>query len=547
MDTIVDPVNSGPGLLASLWRYRLLVAAITLLLGAGGYALSLLQPTLYQGEARLILADPRGRNVFQQDQAPWLADPSRYVRNRAEMMTSDPVLRRAASDLGRSDLGLIRARVSADPSADLDLVTVHALDPTPAGAAALANGVAKAFQAIAANQAKVNTATITKQLKDSKAHLQARIDDLGKRLQGAPDDAALRAERDAALEQLTATQSRADEIAVDMSLAASGVDWFEPANPPAAPAQPHSLGAGLAGAMVGLLAGGVFAWWLSGRTQTADGRQDAAPILKASLLGEVPDFASVGITGSAPALSAPKSAAGEAYQFVVASLEFALTESGGKTVLVTSPGPTDGKTVTALNLAIAARRNGRKVLLVDADARARGLTQLTDVPATPGLTELVEQRGSFYDCVTSVRISDEDALPIIPAGSMPSEPVGFFRTAAFRKALLQLREHADLVIIDSAPLLAVADTSAIASHTDGILVVVARGTRLHAVEEVRERLQFVGSPVLGYVFNRADLRRGRYGYGKYGYGKYGYGYGEQAEPAGAGSRPAGRGRRKVLS
>jgi Mrp family chromosome partitioning ATPase len=82
-----------------------------------------------------------------------------------------------------------------------------------------------------------------------------------------------------------------------------------------------------------------------------------------------------------------------------------------------------------------------------------------------------------------------------------------------------VKARADLVVLDSPPILAVADTSAIAGQVDGIVVVVAKGTPLKTLEEVRERLEFVGTPVLGYVFNRADTRAGSYGYG------YGYGYG----------------------
>ena len=529
----VDQVNSGPGLLAALWRYRVLVAVVTVLAGLTGYGLSRLQPTLYEGSAKLLLADPRGKSVFQPDQAqPVVLDPSRAIRNRAEVITSRSVISRAATQLGRAhELDKLLQRVSAEPSAELDLITVHALDPTPKGAAALANAVARAYQAVASQQVTATAQKTLRQLDRSNRRLRARIALLGRRIAANPENAILLAERSAAVEQLTTSQNRADQIAVEAGLLGSGVDFFEPAKLPVSPAQPHSFAAGLLGVLLGFLGVGALAWWQAEHTQVAEGRQDAATVLKASLLGEVPEFSTVGVAGFIPAQTAPKSVAGEAYQFLVASLEFSLSQSRGRTVLITSAGPTDGKTVTALNLAIAAMRDGRRVLLVDADERARGLTKLTGVPPSPGLTDLANGELPLGACVSDYRLAEDQRLPMVPAGSALTEPAGFFRSPGFRKALVAVKEQADLVVVDSPPLLAVADTSAIASQADGIVVVVSRGTRLRVLEEVRERLEFVGTPVLGYVFNRADLRRGR-SYGRY--GRYGYGgYGEQRLSANA--------------
>jgi capsular exopolysaccharide synthesis family protein len=531
----VDQVNSGPGLLAALWRYRVLVAVATLCAGLTGYGLSLLQPTLYQGNAKLLLSDPRGKSVFQPDQAqPVVLDPSRTIRNRAEVITSRPVIARAARELGRQDeVDELLQRVSAEPSAELDLITVHALDPEPKGAAALANAVARAYQFVATQQVGATAQKTLKQLDRQNALLRARITLLGRKLGASPGNRSLLAEQAAAVDQLGISQRRADQIAVEASLLGSGVDFFQPARVPTSPAQPNSSGAALLGMLLGFLGVGALAWWRAEHTQVASGRQDAAAVLKASLLGEVPEFSTVGVTGFTPAQTAPNSVAGEAYQFLVASLEFSLSPSTGRTVLITSAGPTDGKTVTALNLAISAIRDGRRVLLVDADERARGLTKLTRVPPSPGLTDLAAGELPLGACVSEYRLDAERRLPMIPAGTALTEPAGFFRSPGFRKALAAVKEQADLVVVDSPPLLAVADTSAIASQADGIVVVVARGTRLRVLEEVRERLEFIGTPVLGYVFNRADLRRGR-AYGRYGrYGRYGPGrYGEaSAAPA----------------
>jgi capsular exopolysaccharide synthesis family protein len=357
--------------------------------------------------------------------------------------------------------------------------------------------------------------------------LRERIDRAESRLEANPDDAQAQAERDAATNQLITFESRADRIAVDAALFGAGVERFTEARPPEDPAQPQPLRNAAVAAVLGLLASSALAWWRAEQTQSADRRQDPAPVVGAPLLAQVPDFKSVGVTGADPARSAPHSPTAESYQFLVSSLEYALADSGGRTVVVTSPGPADGKTLTAFNLAVAAARDGRRVLLCDADERVRGLTALAGTATAPGITDLADDEMPLEGCVADVPLLAGESLPFVPCGSRPSDPAGFFRTPGFRKALGRVTEGGDLVVLDSPPLLAVADASAIAGQVDGIILVVAKGTPLKTLEEVRERLEFIGTPLLGYVFNRAEAR-GTSAY-SYGYDGYGYGHGHSGD------------------
>ena len=526
--------DAGPGLLEAVWQFRWLVAAVAVLAAVSGYAASFLQPTMYEGEARLLLADPRSAGVFRDSGPTTSLDPSRYVRNQAQFVTSSPVFARAAETLG-GELSVedISQRVSAQPSVDLDLITIRALAPTGEDAALLANTVAQAYQDLVTDEVGANAAQAIAELEEQKAQLQTRIRNAENRLDDDPDNSALQAERDAAVAQLITIEGRSDQIAVDAALYGSGVELFEQAETPQSPAQPKPLRNAVVAVVLGLLAASAFAWWRAEHTQSADTRGDAAAILRAPVLGEVPDFAAVGVEGRIPTRSAPNSAAAEAYQFIVAALEFALNEANASSVLLTSAGPADGKTVTALNLAMAAAQDGRRVILVDADERARGLTRLSGVTPEPGLTDLADPDVRLEDAVRGLKAGQGAVLPFVAAGSSLPDPAGFFRTSEFRKAMRRVKQAADLTVIDSPPLLAVSDTSAIASQVDGIVLVVTRGTSLRLLEDVRERLEFIGTPVLGYVFNRARPRTSRYGYG------YGYGYGQT--PSDTGRRAAKRG------
>lgn len=514
-----EPGSLGPGLLEALWRYRVGVAIATLSAALLGFAISSLQMPEYAATARLLLADPEGRQIFEQTD---IRDPTRYVRNRAEFLSSRPVLTAAGASLDPPlSAEQVEDMVDVRPSLDLDLLEVVATSPSATRAADIASAVAEAYQQLERANTLQNAEAATAELRQTLDQIRGQIEALNGQLTLGSGDEALGAQRDALLGEQFTLQSRIQQLNTDAALVGSGVELYEEAKVPEAPVSPKPLRDGLLAAVLGFMGAGALAWFLAERTQSADRRQDAARVLQAPLLGEVPDFEVVGQTGSTPAIDAPTSPAGEAYQFLVGSVEHALAQAGGSTVLLTSAKPGDGKTVTALNLAVAMARDGRRVVLVDADERARGLSRRMDRLDAPGMVDLASDDVEVDDCILTVPIGEGTRLRLLPAGKALEDPAAFFRTPGFRKATAKFKNAGEILLVDSPPLLAVADTSAIAAQADGIVLVVDRGTQLSLLADVRERLAFVGTPLLGYVFNRArPSRRGAYGYG-YGYGSYG--------------------------
>jgi len=519
-DPRTDLARSGRNLAALLARRWHLLLAVAIVLGAGGFLFASLQPTMYSSTATMLLNDPRNSSVFNSNNRI-ISDPSRYVRSQARYLTSTEVLTTARSLLhNQFTVEELRDHVRATSSDQLDQVTVTAADSTAEGAAAVANAVCQAYRQTIRNQTQTNAKSTTDELDQTIAALRGRITDLDAQLtsSGGSADPSLSAARQAAATQLLTLQGRADEIAVDTATYGDGVQMFEQADPPSSPAQPKPLRAVVVGAFLGLLLAAGVVWWRDEFRRKADEKQDPAAILGVPLLGDVPEFAASADGWTLPAAREPTSPAGEAYNFLVESIGFALAAEGvGSVVAVTSPRPGDGKTVTALNLAIAMARDDRTVAAVDGDERMRGLTRLADVPHEPGLSDLggdlpVSEAGRHLN------VDGVEALDVVPAGGALDEPASFFRTGRFRRAVAQLRSHADVVIIDSPPLLAVSDAAAIASQADAVVLVIGRGTPLRVLSEVRNRLEFVGTPVLGYVFNRS-VRSG------WRYGRYGYAYG----------------------
>lgn len=520
-----DPASSfaQADLLPALRRYRWTLIAATLIAGAVAYLASSVQAPVYQAESRLLLEDPRDVGVFG-DGAQLALDPQRYVRNQAEYINSASVLARTMELYdGQLDLDEIDRRVEARAGVDLDLVTIVAEDSSPKGAARLANAAAEAYEQLVTEEVAGNAEDAVAELSEKKAELRATITSAERRLEQNPDDSAAAAERDAAVSQLITIEGRSDQLSVDASLYGSGVKLLEQAEAPDAPARPQPLRNALVAGVLALLGAITFAWWRSGQAQTADDPHDPAAVLHAPLLGEIPRFEAAGVEGPTPTILAPHSGVAEAYQFVLTALDFVFDGEGAKTIMVTSSKPHDGKTVTALNMAVAANAIGRRVVLVDADKRRRGLTSVVGRDDAPGLVELADGASSpVGSCVHALGVESDRAVAFVPAGRELDDPAAFFRTARFRQAFGRLRDFGELMIVDSPPLLAVADTSAIAGQVDGIVIVVERGTPRQMLEDLRHRLDFVGTPVLGYVFNRADphSRRNGYDYGAYGYGQH---------------------------
>lgn len=503
-----DAWGGGPGLIESLWRYRLLIAVVTMLAALAGFGYSLQQPTRYRATATLILRDPNDPGVL--GTATRARDLAPYVTKQVELLTSTPVLDRASQILqgqGQQRAPAIR-RGAIDVRSSPDLrVTINVSEEDPRLAAAIANVVADAYQQIAAEQVNADAQRAITKLEEARTRLQ---EELNANLATTPRDPnnplQLTAQQEALVAQLATLRARADEIAVRTALDGLRVELFEAANEPSTPTSPKPMRDAALAAVLGALTAGAYAWRAAAQNRRADNREDPAPVLQAPLLGEVPEFHAPPLSADAPipspAMLGPVVA--EAYRFAIASLDHMVSNLGGSSLVVTSVAPGDGKTLTALNLAISALRDQRRVVLVDADEHRRHLSELCGRNGSPGLTDLGDEAVPVERCLHDLELADGGSVPVVPSGGELQHPTTFVRTPAFRKALLRIAEQADLVLLDTPSLLAISDTVAIAGQADGVIFVVNRGTPLRQLRTARERISSTGSPLVGYIFNRSS-------------------------------------------
>jgi capsular exopolysaccharide synthesis family protein len=187
-----------------------------------------------------------------------------------------------------------------------------------------------------------------------------------------------------------------------------------------------------------------------------------------------------------------------------------------KTLLVSSPLPKDGKTSTAISLARRATLLGDRTLLIDADFRHPQATRQLGLNLSPGIAEIIDSRAMLEDALQTDSLTKTTFLS---CGRGKQDPVALLGSESFRELLEALKEHFDLIVIDSSPVLAVTEPEILARAVDQCLVLVRWGkTPRQAAAAAIKQLQDTGARVAGTALTRLELSKKSY----YGYGDYGY-------------------------
>ncbi|WP_053749431.1 polysaccharide biosynthesis tyrosine autokinase [Streptomyces sp. MMG1533] len=193
------------------------------------------------------------------------------------------------------------------------------------------------------------------------------------------------------------------------------------------------------------------------------------------------------------------------------SLRFVDIDAPPKVIAVTSAVPSEGKTSVSINLASALAEFGSSVCLVDADLRRPNVAQTLGLVQDAGLTTVMIGQANAEDVMQSA-----GSFSVLASGELPPNPAEMLGSAQFRTVVRSLADRFDHVVIDTAPVLPVADTPAMASAVDGYLLVArfAKSTRGQLTDAVRA-LQDVGTTVLGSILNMVPVKRDseQYGYG----------------------------------
>lgn len=209
------------------------------------------------------------------------------------------------------------------------------------------------------------------------------------------------------------------------------------------------------------------------------------------------------------------SAIAEAFRKLRTNFQFLAVDSPPRLVVVTSSTPSEGKSTTAINIALALAEAEHNVLLVDGDMRRPALHKYLDLIGPVGFSTVLSGQAALEEVLQKTQFP---GLTVLTAGAVPPNPSELLGSLAARKVLNEARSQFDYIIIDSSPLLAVTDAAILAASSDGVLIMTRFGqTKKDQLAHAMGNLRDVGASVLGAVFTMTPAR----GYASY---KYNYSY-----------------------
>ncbi len=299
---------------------------------------------------------------------------------------------------------------------------------------------------------------------------------------------------------------------------AAQVSVVEEALPPPDPVAPRPLLNAVLGAMLLLLVAAGIVALLEVLDDTISSAEQASEITGLSALGRIEQFDRLrSPREQLQAAQRPRSTVAEAYRAARTNLTYAIDLGRDRRlVLVTSPGPGEGKTTTTANLAVVFGLAGHRVCVVDTDLRRPTLHRVFGVENPEGLTNLLLAREPEFE--RAVQRSVYTNVSVVTSGPLPPNPSELLGSARMQDVLDWMRDHYDIVLLDSPPALVVTDASVLATMVDGIVIVTRAGkTRTGALRATVQELAQSGRPIAGLILNRVRSREsGYYYYAAYG-------------------------------
>jgi polysaccharide biosynthesis transport protein len=469
------------------------------LLGLGaGLGLSLTSTKQYTATAQLLVQSVGSDNLGNGSGASVLTAAD--VETELQLVTSAQVQQQVRSKLGSAP------GITATEVGQTDVIAVTAVSSDPAVAADVANTYARAF-------VSWSTATTISNLAVAESQLNSQISALGHeigRLSGSSAQAAALSNQQAVLKGQLA------QLQVAGSTASAGLELVTPATAPTAPSSPKPIDDGLLGLIAGLALGLGAAFLRDSLDDTLASGEAVQRIAGAPVLATVPVVASWRKKSGRAVIAAsdPTSQPAEAYRSLRTSLQFARQDRPLRTLLVTSPSAGDGKTATVVNLGAAFAQAGARTVLVSCDLRRPGFGQFFAPDEHAELAAVVSGARPLKSALAPV--IGTEGLWLVGTRSVAANPTELLGSARMRAVMAELGQHFDVVLIDSPPVLPVADAVILSGYADGVVLVTAAGqTRRVELRRTTEKLAQAGAPLVGVVLNKASAQ-GDYGY----YGGY---------------------------
>jgi len=508
--------------IAIKWWWLFVLCAI---LGAGAsYLVTSRQAPTYEASTLLMIG---GSMDVVNPTSTEIRTSVELAQTYAELLKTRSIVQPVKDTLGLpSDAfsGSNTPSVSVTLVRDTQLMRISVVDTLPIRAAAAADELARQLILQSPSAPERQDQTYREFVRQQLAELQDEIDTLSRaiaseRESGDPDRVLwLQSE----LSSRRSTYS--DMISYLNNSATNFVEVVDTAVVPTNPIGPKTMQNTMLAAVVGLMVAGGVAFLIEYLDDSIKGQVDVEQALGLPTLGVVAQISENGAQPERIAIAHPLSSYVEGFRMLRTNLRYSLPSSSERRIfLVTSVGPAEGKSTTVANLGVVMAQAGHKTIVVDGDLRRPALHKIMRCSNEVGLSSLIV--GEAVTLEQALQPTEVEGLQVLTSGIIPPNPAELLGSPRMAQLLERLSQEAEVILIDSPPLLAVTDASILASMASGTILVAEVGrTRLDACAQAMEALERVGGKLLGVVLNRLDTRRRRYyRYNYYYYTYAGYG------------------------
>ena len=312
---------------------------------------------------------------------------------------------------------------------------------------------------------------------------------------------------------------RARETSIEQEARPNQIRVLDPAEVPRAPISPRVQQNMLLALFGGLLFAVAAAFGLEQLDSRMKNPDEIRTRLGLPLLGFLPEVRLKKGSEDLPIMTnGVPSAFLEAMRSIRTNVVYSFTDESLKAIVVTSAGLSEGKTVTASNLAIAIAQTGGRVLLIDADMRRPTLHQFFKLKRDPGLSNLLIGNVKASEAVQASGVPN---LWILPSGHRPPNPPELLGSQRFKSMIAAFADHFDWVLLDAPPVMAVTDACVLADKSTGVVFVVgAERVSRQVARRALEQLGNVDARIIGGILTRVNVDRHRYYYSKYYHPRY---------------------------
>ncbi len=500
-------------LLRPLVRWWWLIAAATIIAAVSSMVYTLLQPAVYESRTTLVVGsamtnpNPTSNQIFLSQQ---------LAETYAGLAMREPIQNATLEALGVEWLPFYL--VQASPNSPIVEIVVVDQDPTFARDVAAMLAQQLILQGPAGRSERQREDFVDSQLERLQVSIVETQDEIA---QNQAELANLFSAREIANKEnqigaldaklYTIQSNYAALLATTQQGAANALSILEPAAIPLEPVGSQLIINMLVAAIVGLALAAGGAYLIDFLDDSIKDGEDAQQLLGIPTLATVPELLAEEEHQKLVMLYTTPHPAAEAYRMLRTNLQFTSVDHPLRMLLVTSPAPEEGKSLTAANLAAAYTRAGKRVILVDADLHRPSQQRLFRLRNNWGLTLAL-----FDNQMAISHLLQETTIPglqVMTTGPLPPNPAELLGSRRMQEIMLELREQADIVIIDSPPISAVSDALILTNQSDGVLLVVKAGkTSRTLARKALNTLRQVKASVIGTVYNGVDEYNSDYTY-----------------------------------